>query len=107
MSLIIKGLDMPNKGYLTEITDVTIRQFADGKIQIEIPTTSMPYYRLYEAIQIPKGHGDIKDENEIIKRLEEKEKEPLYQHDTDDWWVGIIDAETVANSSPTILEEEK
>ena len=65
------------------------------------------YPDMIEAVQIPKGHGDIKDENEIIKRLEEKEKEPLYQHDTDDWWVGIIDAETEVNNSPTILEKEE
>ena len=65
MSLIIKGIDLPNKGYLTEITDVTIRQFADGKIQIEIPKTSMPYYRLYEAIQISKPHGRIIDAGKV------------------------------------------
>lgn len=60
----------------------------------------------YPFKELPKGHGDIKDENEIIKRLEEKEKEPLYQHYADDWWVGIIDAETVVNNSPTILDAD-
>lgn len=100
MSFIVKGIDLPKDGegngcrflivdcFGTVIDDVT------GQI-------------VAEAIQIPKDHGNLKDENEIIKRLEEKEKEPLYQHDTDDWWVGIIDAETVVYTSPTILEAEE
>lgn len=98
MSIILKGIDLPKEG-----EEITLAIFHDGDI------VSYKYWlpKEAEAIQIPKGHGDIKDENEIIKRLEEKEKEPKYQHDTDDWWVGIIDAEDVVNSSPMILEAEE
>lgn len=98
MSLILKGIDIPKD---------------DEEITIEISKDGLRVYSTHlkeadvEAIQISKGHGDIKDGNEIIKRLEEKEEEPLYQHDTDDWWVGIIDAETVVYTSPTILEAEE
>ena len=94
MSFIIKGIDLP----------------PNSKVQIIVESPSESFRKQIpksRIIQIPKGHGDIKDENEIIKRLERKEREPLYQHDTDDWWVGIIDAETVVNSSPTILEAER
>ena len=95
MSIILKGIDLPNSGQI----EIIIRPH--GKVFSKTRGISA------EAIQIPKGHGDIKDGNEIIKRLEEKEEEPLYQHDTDDWWVGIIDAETVVYTSPTILEAEE
>ena len=97
MSIILKGIDLPDEK-LMEMFE------SDNHICI-----GGNYYPLMikDAIQIPKGHGDIKDEKEIIKRLEEKEKEPLYQHDTDDWWVGIIDAETEVNNAPTIMEAEK
>lgn len=101
MSLIIKGIDLPKEG-----EDITLEINHKGEVRVystELKETDTDA----EAIQIPKGHGDIKDEAEIIKLLEEKEKEPKYQHDMDDWWVGIIDAETEVNKAPTILEAEE
>ena len=101
MSLILKGIDLPTKKQKTLIVEIAW----DGDVWVDNHDRYELKYN--SAIQIPKGHGDIKDENEIIKRLEEKEEEPLYQHDKDDWWVGIIVAETVVNNSPTILEAEE
>ena len=100
MSFIIKGIDLPEKG-----DTICLEIYSDGSVWDK--SNWEPHPPKVSAIQIPKGHGNLKDENEIIKRLEEKEEEPLYQHDTDDWWVGIIDAETVVNNSPTILEAEE
>ena len=100
MSIILKGIDLEEITAGNGYARLEIEE--DGTVVDDISDIIIGY-----AIQIPKGHGDIKDEKEIIKRLEEKEKEPLYQHDTDDWWVGIIDAETEVNNAPTILEAEK
>lgn len=100
MSLILKWIDLPK-----EDDSLKIEIMADGSIWLDSKRDFI--YKHDSAIQIPKGHGSLKDENEIIKRLEEKEEEPLYQHDTDGWWVGIMDAETVVNDAPTILEAEE
>lgn len=88
MSILIKGIDMPS-----ENNSIIVEIFPSGGCST-MKVEKGECYELClngeaEAIQIPKGHGNIKDENEIIKRLEEKEKEPLYQHDTDDWWLNV------------------
>ena len=103
MSIILKGIDLPTNG-----ETLIVGIYGNGLVSMEYTKPLALAIEINaEAIQIPKVHGNIKDENEIIKRLEEKEKEPLYQHDTDDWWVGIIDAETEVNRAPTILEAEE
>ena len=80
MSIILKGIDLEEITAGNGYARLEIEE--DGTVVDDISDIIIGY-----AIQIPKGHGDIKDEKEIIKRLEETEKEPLYQHDTDDWWV--------------------
>jgi len=101
MSFIVKGIDLPK-----DKDCINLSIYSNGDVYEQMDNG---FYIIInaEAIQISKRHGDIKDGNEIIKRLEEKEKEPLYQHDTDDWWVGIIDAETVVYTAPTILGAEE
>lgn len=80
MSFIVKGIDIP----------------PNSKVQIivESPTESfrkqMPKSRI---IQIPKGHGDIKDIDQITKLLPK-----IY--------LGGI-SHMVINDAPTILESEE
>jgi len=56
MSLILKGIDLPKEG-----EEITLAIFHDGDI------VSYKYWlpKEAEAIQIPKGHGDIKDVGKI------------------------------------------
>lgn len=55
MSLILKGIDLPK-----EEINLTITK--DGRIYLD-----NKYHLIAVAIQIPKGHGAIKDTGEIIK----------------------------------------
>lgn len=42
------------------------------------------------------------DADELDKKLEEISQEPDYQHDGEDWCVGVITAQTEVASMPTI-----
>lgn len=61
MSLILEGIDLPTdrKPYAIEVTYRF--EGADGLFSEEI------FLSPNQAIQIPKGHGAIKDTGEIIK----------------------------------------
>lgn len=59
MSIILKGIDLPNSGEI----ELIIRPH--GKV---LSNTRGIYA---EAIQIPKGHGRIIDESDLIRELTE------------------------------------
>lgn len=82
MSIILKGIDMPDEK-LMEMFE------SDNHICI-----GGNYYPLMikDVIQIPKGHGDIKDINTVEDELDER--------------CGQLSAEIVRNA-PTILESEE
>ena len=83
MSLILKGIDLPKEG-----EKITLAIFHDGDI------VSYKYLlpKEAEAIQIPKGHGDIKDVGKLEDELDSR--------------CGRLSAEIVRNA-PTILEAEE
>lgn len=57
MSIILKGIDLPKEG-----EKITLAIFHDGDI------VSYKYWLPKEAkaVQIPKGHGDIIDRNQVF-----------------------------------------
>ena len=88
MSLILKGIDMPKEKdealLLLILGDGTVAEKIDSDRYEEMTNT--------QAIQIPKGHGDIKDINTVEDELDER--------------CGQLSAEIVRNA-PTILEAEE
>lgn len=63
MSLILKGIDLPEEYYYTSILILK-----DGSIFKQDENDGRYYQIGHEAIQIPKGHGDIVDKDELIIR---------------------------------------
>lgn len=57
MSIILKGIDLPQTLY----TDIRI--YWDGRIKKIIGENTMILYKNAQAIQIPKDHGRLIDEN--------------------------------------------
>ena len=51
MSVLIKGLEMPETGYMD------VRIFRDGTAAIA--TGTKPYYRKFEAVDVPAPHGRL------------------------------------------------
>ena len=93
MSIILKGIDMPkeNQMYMMELYadgHCSVAKIEDGKCyELTIPSET-------EAIQIPKNHGNLKDENEIKKNSID---------DGYDLYVSWTDID----NAPTILEAEE
>ena len=101
MSIILKGIDLPKK-------DQVIVIHGDGTFN-EVDPFARRLMPFYEAIQIPKGHGDIKDVSEFIKAVD-------HAHDNvwnrDDWldenMRGMLrDTKKRIEKLPTILEAEE
>ena len=57
MSVLIKGLDMPEKEY------IDVRIFKDGTATIA--TGEKPYYRELKVVEVPTPHGGLIDSEEF------------------------------------------
>lgn len=67
MSFIIQGINLPekNKGLYFHIFN--------GKVEVVHPLDACEVeYTDAQAIQIPKGHGNLKDSKEILARAEQE-----------------------------------
>ena len=94
MSIILKGIDMPekeNQMYMMKLYadgHCSVAKIEDGECyELTIPSET-------KAIQIPKNHGNLKDENEIKKNSIDDDYD-LYVS-----WTDI-------DNAPTILEAEE
>ena len=89
MSIILKGIDLPQKLY----TDIRI--YKDGRIKKIIgENTIISYGENVQAIQIPKDHGRIGD----LDKVKRKGVDDGY-----DFYVSWTDID----NEPTILEAEE
>ena len=89
MSLILKGIDLPKKGTIKLEIEPNGTVWAEGK-DWQSYTES--------AIQIPRPHGRLKDENELKSKVHDVILEGGVKH-------GCID-KTVLHECRTILEAE-
>lgn len=89
MSFIVKGFDIPKDAMFFKLSFYN----ADGDTEYGVRGSLKPY-----IIQIPKGHGDIKDTDELINHLR---KDPLFDMVEKYGITGVI------KSRPTILEAEE
>ena len=64
MSFIVKGIDLPKKD--GEIIKIALYN-RNGKVE-----AYSNLQKIGEAIQIPKGHGRLKDDKEILARAEQE-----------------------------------
>ena len=109
MSLILKGIDLP----IDETTDETIVIYYANRYS-EMETV---FVDVSDIIQIPKGHGDIKDVGNIIKKFDENialaEAKPMvmyadaFLNDALEWSAEYITIKDDIDNAPTILEVEK
>lgn len=54
-----------------------------------------------------KPDGDAISRQAVIEKINELLKEPEYQHEGEDWRIGLIMAEELINGAPTIIEAER
>ncbi len=96
MSLILEGIDLPE-----EEETISLMIEPDGTVYFYVwdstENDKLTNDGRTNAIQIPKGHGDIKDADELINHLR---KDPLFDIVERYGITGVI------KSRPTILEAE-
>lgn len=88
MSLIIKGMEMPQAG------DMIICGQIDGKLQCTIVTRGKPT-KWCEVSEVSAPHGRLIDADAL---QEEADSRPCF-------WEGVID-EVMFSNAPTIIEAE-
>jgi len=97
MSIILKGIDMPKHCEAVEvkfyISDIDVYRYTYTECHREVSAV-FNGEGLDNIIQIPKNHGNLKDENEIKKNSIDDDYD-LYVS-----WTDI-------DNAPTILEAEE
>lgn len=97
MSFIVKGIDLPekNKGLYFYIFN--------GKVEIVHPLDACEVeHTNAQAIQIPKDHGNLKDDKEILARAEQEVDGLVMSAEH----LPIV-IEWILDKSDTFLEEEE
>lgn len=92
MSIILKGIDLPH-----EEINLTITK--DGRIYLD-----NKYHLIAEAIQIPKGHGAIKDIDTFLK---DKCLTKYIENDVFNKKYTYTISTVAIYNAPTILEREE
>lgn len=73
--IVIRGLDMP-RPLVGEAGYVDFRVFSDGTAIMA--SAKPPYYKQFEAVALPEGHGRLVDAREV---LEKADKSPWFDGD--------------------------
>lgn len=91
MTILIKGMELPKKGYKD------LRIYADGSWSAYAET--IPYNEFHgAAVEVPIPHGQLKDADELIKHDHQ-----YYEYLSDEFYVLVRDIE----NAPTIIEAEE
>ena len=112
MSVILKGVDLPTNG-----ETLIVGIYGNGLVSMEYTKPLALAIEINaEAIQIPKGHGDIKDVNNIIKKFDENialaeaKSTVMYANaflnDALEWSAEYNMIKDDIDNTPTILEAE-
>ena len=57
-------------------------------------------------VEIPTQHGRLIDTDEPMTKISTMMQEPDYQHEGEDWMVGLIMARDALDDAPTVIEAE-
>lgn len=108
MSLILKGIDIPSEKEGWQI-DLRIHGFDDGTMMVEkLTRNGRPPFKMYRAIQIPKGHGRLIDGDELRATLRRWTEDEWNQKASPvSWAYAYEDLIDLIDDAPTILEVEE
>lgn len=104
MSLMLKGIDMPEKG------ETLILKIKDSRIYREYPRYKFQPTRIKDAqaIQIPKGHGRLIDADALETVFKDMAKCEWNQKAFPiSWAYAFEDTIDEIDNAPTILEAEE
>lgn len=90
--VVIRGLDMP-RPIAGEAGYIDFRIFSDGTAIMA--SAKQPYYKRFEAVALPEGHGRLVDAREV---LEKADKAPWFDGDVSE--LGLLLGSEVATIVP-------
>lgn len=94
MSVLIKGMEMPEQGY------VDVRVFADGICTTE--SAERPYYKQYDVVEVPTPHGRLIDAD-AFERMDFS----TFIVKDDVSYVPFTEVATAIFKAPTVIEAEE
>ena len=96
MSVLIKGMEMPKNCVECPIRCLCL--FYTGRVDIrnqDCPIT-----------EIKEPHGRMIDVDKLMTKISTMMQEPDYQHEGENWMVGLIMARDAIDEAPTVIEAE-
>ena len=104
MSVIVKNMEMPDRcGECAFYIDGACygKGYRDYRaIMDTVKPDDCP------LVEIPTQHGRLIDTDEPMTKISTMMQEPDYQHEGEDWMVGLIMARDALDDAPTVIEAE-
>lgn len=96
MSILLKDMEMPQGN-----STINVLIYADGTVYTGHVNDSR-----YSAVSVPAPHGRLIDADEPMTKISTMMQEPDYQHEGENWMVGLIMARDAIDDAPTVIEAE-
>ena len=102
MSVIVKGMEMPKTCNDCGLRDSFDCWITDSYIEARFSKRNEDC----PLVEIPTPHGRLIDVDEPMTKISTMMQEPDYQHEGENWMVGLIMARDAIDEAPTVIEAE-
>ena len=110
MSVLIKGMEMPSICDCCDFcdTDYTNYRKCCRRLFEDIPWEFGQNGTLPDCplVEVKEPHGRMIDADEPMTKISTMMQEPDYQHEGENWIVGLIMARDAIDEAPTVIEAE-
>lgn len=106
-SVLIRGMEMPQKCGQCKLFHAENPMYCiavEGHRTVGAPY-GMPRPDWCPLVEV-EPHGRLIDANEPMTKISTMMQEPDYQHEGENWMVGLIMAMDAINEAPTVIEPE-
>lgn len=107
MSVLIRGMEMPKKCGQCKLYHIEYPMYClavEGHRTVGAPY-GMPRPDWCPLIELPP-HGRMIDVDKPMTKISTMMQEPDYQHEGENWMVGLIMARDAIDEAPTVIEAE-
>lgn len=73
---------------------------------VTVNVNEMTVSKYCPLVEIPTPHGRLIDADEPITKISTMIQEPDYQHEGENWMIGLIMARDVIDDAPTVIKAE-
>lgn len=98
MNILIKGLEIPENGYLD------VRILNHGSVDAVTSTGSHPYYIAHDVVVLPEKHGRLIDADALFEAMKYSNWKVLFS--SDGTFLDISKFSEIIRNIPTVIEAE-